>query len=617
MVLPTSHTETKPITQPTRILLDTGLDAYEYLPTLRPPLPFQFPDPTAPGSEHDGTIVRMVEQGRPWGDIESATESNAFDRYYNVLNPALQDSWTPVRIGLLNRVVQGHVDKWAVKQLSARPSDQNINNNNYNNNNNNNMPVLVLNVEEHIPWSEIALAFQESGSVCRRIWIEFGNGRPFLDQGRPPDQGMEASKEEGSLKEKEDAQEKGQTGRKEQSRQEGEKLQGEATVMESFAQPKRGFNPDPAPTSISKSSEPTNGLPQETPSIATKLPPGHHKPTHPQPSNRGTKQGRINNYSNMIVRRTRLDSCYIKNSILESAQSLRQDRVFQNMQHIKLAGIQRSDRMAQRDRERVALLEKQDAVTKQYDALRVNSNNTASPWPTTRPIIFPRTLTTPFRPPLFPRYSVQSAIPRALQGDIDPSTLTSSSVDVYVVASASASGREKNATDQPSPVLSGAPLDISARFDTTTNASYNTPLATLPTIPSSKTEEVLVELFENETRRHTPIPPTNTVADTLSSRQKDLISHVSSSSNTTGTPSELSTAGLSDFKIPSITDVLAEQSLKVECTVGNKRYWATTDEDAIKRLKAESEDIRSAFSALSSRGSSTRLPLGNKPVSPP
>ncbi|KAF9304679.1 hypothetical protein BGZ74_000887 [Mortierella antarctica] len=607
MVLPTSHTETKPITQPTRILLDTGLDAYEYLPTLRPPLPFQFPDPTAPGSEHDGTIVRMVEQGRSWGDIESATESNAFDRYYNVLNPALQDSWTPVRIGLLNRVVQGHVDKWAVKQLFARLSDKNNNNSS----NNNNMPVPVLNVEEHIPWSEIALAFQESGSVCRRIWIEFGNGRPFLDQGGQTDQEMEASKEVGSLKEKEDAQEKGQTGRKEQSRQEGEKLQGEATLMEAFAQPKRGFNPDPAPTSISKSSETTNGLPQETPSIAPKLPPEHHKPTHPQPSNRGARQGRTSNYSNMIVRRTRLDSCYIKNSILESAQSLRQDRVFQNMQQIKLAGLQRSDRMAQRDRERVALLEKQDAVKKQYDSLRVSNNNITSPWPTTRPIVFPRTLTTPFRPPLFPRYSVQSAIPRVLQRDIDPSTSTSSSVDAYVDASASASGREKNAIDQPSPALSGAPLDISARFDSAKNASHNTPSTTLPTIPSPTTEEVFVELFENETRRHTPIP----LAVTLG--QKDLISHVSSSSNTTGTPSELSTTGPSDFRIPSITDVLAEHSLQVDRTVGNKRYWATTDEDAIKRLKAESEDIRSAFSALSSRSSSTRLPLGNNPVSPP
>ncbi|KAG0009363.1 hypothetical protein BGZ82_004083, partial [Podila clonocystis] len=106
MVLPTSRTETNnpTSTKPTRILLDTGLDTYEYSPTLRPPLPFQFPDPTAPGSEHDETIVRMVEEGRPWSDIEHATGSNAsFDRYYNVLNPALEDSWTPVRIDLLSR----------------------------------------------------------------------------------------------------------------------------------------------------------------------------------------------------------------------------------------------------------------------------------------------------------------------------------------------------------------------------------------------------------------------------------------------------------------------------------------------------------------------------------
>ncbi|KAG0083294.1 hypothetical protein BGZ92_010895 [Podila epicladia] len=233
----------------------------------------------------------------------------------------------------------------------------------------------------------------------------------------------------------------------------------------------------------------------------------------------------------MIVRRTRLDSQYIKNAELETAQSLRQDRVLQNMQRVKLAGV------AQRDREGVALLEKQDAVKKQYESLRVN---------------------------------IKSETPRVLHRDIDPLTLTSSSVNADAVASASAS-----------------------------------------------MEGYHVELFENESKRHTPVSPTNTVTDALSSGQNDPISNVSSLSNTAGTSSELSTAGRSDFRILSITDVLTEHSLMVDRTVGNKRYWATTDDDAIKRLKAESEDIRSAFSALSSSGSSTRPPLGNNPASPP
>ncbi|KAF9003727.1 hypothetical protein BGZ52_009354, partial [Haplosporangium bisporale] len=79
------------------------------------------------------------------------------------------------------------------------------------------------------------------------------------------------------------------------------------------------------------------------------------------------------------------------------------ERVLQNVQRIKQAGVEKYQMAELRDQERVALLEKQDAVKKQFDSLRVDNDNVTSPWPTTRPIIPPRTLTTPFRPPLFPR----------------------------------------------------------------------------------------------------------------------------------------------------------------------------------------------------------------------
>lgn len=570
-------------------------------------------------------IVRMVEEGRSWVDIERATGSNAFDRYYCVLNPALKDSWTPVRIDQLSRMVQGHVDKWAVEQLVARPEE---------NSNNNNLSVLVLNVD-HIPWRDVALAFQESGSICTRIWIEFGNGRPLLDQGRQTNQGMEVSEQEGARKEKEDAQKKEQAGREEQSRQESG-TQGEVLLKKDLSQSKKGFIRGPVPSDIPKTSEPTNGLIQETPSIAPKSPsptnslpqytprrvqasrlrpPGQDKPTHPQSSNKGTGKGHTNNSSNIIMRRTRLNSCNIKNAELQTAQRLRQDRVLQNMQRIKLVGVQRSHVAAQRDQERVVLLEKQDAVKKQYDSLRVDSDDITSPWPASRSIVFPRTLTTPFRPPLFPRYSVQSATPRGLHHDIDASSSTSSA-ETYVFASPSESRKDICAVDQPLPGLSGALLDSPANLDTTILTPHNTSSTTLPTISSSAMEEIFVDLLQDGTGRHTPIVSTNTDSDTVSNGQKDPVSHVLTSSNITETPSGQSTS-LNEFRIPSIADVLAEYSFMVDRTVGNKRYWATTNEDTIKRLRAKSEDIRSAFLNLSSRGSSTRPPLGNDPTSPP
>ncbi|KAF9379825.1 hypothetical protein CPB97_008737 [Podila verticillata] len=599
-----SHTETNPLTSTApRILLDTGLAIYEYSRMQRP-LPFQYPDPTAPGSEHDETIIRMVGDERSWGDIESATESNAFDRYYSVLNPALKDSWTPKRIDWLSKVVQSHVDKWAVKQRSAPRNDNN-------HNSDNNETVLVLNVEDHIPWSDIALSFQESGSVCARIWTEFGSGRP-----------SEQAKREMDAKEGEERvlKEKVQIERQEKSRQADERLKREVALMETFIQPKKALETTSStippktplePTNLSldtpstprkSPSEMTNDsqytlstivpsqptdLPQETPSVTTsEFPSAQVEPTPWQPI-KGSGQ-HASDSSAKYMRRTRLDSRYIKNIELEAAQALRMERVLQNIQRIKQAGVEKYQMAKLRDRERVALLEKQDAVKKQFDSLRVDDDDVTSPWSTTRLIIPPRTLTTPFRPPLFPRYAV-SATPRLLHRDID--TLTS---ETHV---ASASG-SKEIFVQPLPGLSGAPLDTS-NFDTT-NASQNISSTTSPMLSCLTVEKISATVFRGETGGSISIVPPSNISENISSSRTDPAIPRVLSSNTE--ISRLSTSS-NEFKMPSIADLVAKHSNIVDRTLGDKRRWATTDEDAIKKLKTESEGIRSAFFSLGSSAS--------------
>ncbi|KFH61970.1 hypothetical protein MVEG_12124 [Podila verticillata NRRL 6337] len=556
------------------------------------PLPFQYPNPTAPGSEHDETIVRMVGDERSWGDIESATESNAFDRYYSVLNPALKDSWTPERIDWLSKVVQSHVDKWAVKQPFPPRNDNN-------HKNDNNEKVLVLNVEDHIPWSDIALSFHESGSVCARIWTEFGSGRPSEQAKRE----MEAKEgEERVLKEKV------QIERQEKSRQADERLKGEVAPIEALTPPKKALettsstippkiplepknlSQDTPSTPRKSPSETTNDsqhtpftivpsqpadLPQEKPPATTSKSPSEQvEPTPWQPIKGSGQHASDSSAKNM--RRTRLDSCYIKNIKLEAAQVLRMERVLQNVQRIKQAGVEKYQMAELRDQERVALLEKQDAVKKQFDSLRVDNDNVTSPWPTTRPIIPPRTLTTPFRPPLFPRYAV-SATPKVLHRDID--TLTS---EIHV---ASASG-PREIYVQRFPGLSGVPLDTS-NFDMT-NASQSIPSTTSPNLSYPTVGKIFATIFRGEIGGSKSIAPPSNISENLSSSRMDqAISHVLPSN--TGL-SGLSTSS-SEFRMLSITDLLAEHSNIVDRTLGDKRHWATTDENTIKKLKTESEAL--------------------------
>ncbi|KAG0208215.1 hypothetical protein BGX28_000742 [Mortierella sp. GBA30] len=139
----------------------------------RPVLPFAFPDSTLPGAEHDATIVKMIDDGHTWGEIELVAGNEAYDRYYSLLDPDLAEFWSLEAIDRLNGLVSN------VKQIQQHGSNISTDKNNI-------LPLALTDdfptVVDAIPWETIAKSMDSDGGVCKRIWTTFGDGRPLAEQ---------------------------------------------------------------------------------------------------------------------------------------------------------------------------------------------------------------------------------------------------------------------------------------------------------------------------------------------------------------------------------------------------------------------------------------------------
>ncbi|KAI8346473.1 hypothetical protein B0O80DRAFT_238783 [Mortierella sp. GBAus27b] len=138
--------------------------------TKRPPLPFKFPAAGTPGSEHDATITRMIEQGHSWADIEAVIGEGAFDRYYTMLDPELESIWSLDLIIKLNGVVQ----RCHINTTSTPCSSLNFNTENISDDIENDDKSIAS-----LPWTKIAESMGQPAGACMHIWRSFGDGRPL------------------------------------------------------------------------------------------------------------------------------------------------------------------------------------------------------------------------------------------------------------------------------------------------------------------------------------------------------------------------------------------------------------------------------------------------------
>ncbi|KAF8937496.1 hypothetical protein BGZ58_002601 [Dissophora ornata] len=126
----------------------------------RPPMPFQYPAAGTPGSDHDATVIRMIDSGNSWTDIEAIAVKEIFDRYYDILDPELGNFWTIKAIARLNQLVLDH-------RSPASPSTS---------------AVVPATVGNEFPWNKIADIMDSTTGACKYVWWTFGDGRPISEE---------------------------------------------------------------------------------------------------------------------------------------------------------------------------------------------------------------------------------------------------------------------------------------------------------------------------------------------------------------------------------------------------------------------------------------------------
>ncbi|KAG9064866.1 hypothetical protein KI688_003127 [Linnemannia hyalina] len=200
--IPTSPTSTT--TTPLVKAVTTTLSSLEDISLTfcnRPPLPFRFPSSGSQGSEHDETIIRMVDDEQSWGDIEALAGEEAFDRYYSFLDPGLEEFWTLDRIKQLNDAVIDHVGRFLkpraetiLKGTQKHHHQQWHSKNNKTNGDNDSegedvkkvatlYPVVVMSAwMDMCRWEKVARSVDSSPLVCQHIWETVGDGRPFTEE---------------------------------------------------------------------------------------------------------------------------------------------------------------------------------------------------------------------------------------------------------------------------------------------------------------------------------------------------------------------------------------------------------------------------------------------------
>ncbi|KAG0329721.1 hypothetical protein BG004_002273 [Podila humilis] len=380
------------------VQLKVGASIYSYNSYLRDPLPFQFPDPKAPESKHDKTIVGMVILGCPWAEIERIAGEVAFERYYTQLDPALKEFWTPKEIARLDTKAGAHVDKWVQdRSIGAErigsPS----------------LP-LVLHVEDDIQWSLIGVQFATTGSVCMGIWTRFGNGRPRSSHDK---QTMELQQERIS----EYHQQVQQHHRSNMSKN----VEDQAARTEIRTQTPQPSVPTVASVNASVPSS------SSTPSSSSALLSNSHQtgavtgerslpividddpepgpvetPSILQLRNPSTTRAINTSITTTPVRHTRSASIYAKNLELEAAQIRHRKHVLNNIQRMKQAFLEKRQTMERRQKERDSFLLRRAIIIGRI----ANENQPQDPWPILYLTELPPEINTPFKPPSFPRYTV-------------------------------------------------------------------------------------------------------------------------------------------------------------------------------------------------------------------
>ncbi|KAF9157012.1 hypothetical protein BG015_008515 [Linnemannia schmuckeri] len=213
---PASPTATTPTTSAKLLVkaITTTLSTVENIPLTfcnRPPLPFHFPSPGSPGTEHDETIIRMVDDEQSWGDIEAFAGVEAFDRYYSFLDPGLEEFWTRDKIEQLNdtvidlvvrslkpcaaTILKGthHHQQWHSKNNNNSMTTSNRASGNNNDSESEDAkkiatiyPVVVMSAwMDMFRWEKVARSVSSSPLVCQHIWQTFGDGRPFTKEEQP------------------------------------------------------------------------------------------------------------------------------------------------------------------------------------------------------------------------------------------------------------------------------------------------------------------------------------------------------------------------------------------------------------------------------------------------
>ncbi|KAG0372826.1 hypothetical protein BGX24_012523 [Mortierella sp. AD032] len=195
--LPTTAPATKPLVK----AVTTTLSPLEDVPLTfcsRPPLPFRYPGPSSSGTDHDETIVRMVNDEQSWGDIEALAGEDAFDRYYSFLDPSLEEFWTQDKVEQLNDAVIDQVERFlkprAATILKGNDRQRHFKDAIVGDDHDREEvkkvatihPVVVMAAwMDLFRWEKVARSVNSSPLVCQHIWETFGDGRPYSEEEEP------------------------------------------------------------------------------------------------------------------------------------------------------------------------------------------------------------------------------------------------------------------------------------------------------------------------------------------------------------------------------------------------------------------------------------------------
>ncbi|KAF9571639.1 hypothetical protein EC968_000306 [Mortierella alpina] len=150
----------------------------------RDPLPFKFPATASPGAEHDATIIDMINDNSSWADIEAVAGTEAFDRYYTMLDPDLEAFWDKEAMIRLNKIVWGFVVQGNKLGDSSSSSSSSLDSDLASAMTTAPTTADLAVLADGLPWEKIAVSMDASAAVCRHIWSTFGDGRPLSEQER-------------------------------------------------------------------------------------------------------------------------------------------------------------------------------------------------------------------------------------------------------------------------------------------------------------------------------------------------------------------------------------------------------------------------------------------------